>query len=86
MFLRVLPMFNGQEGYNAPREFFYPVIESGRVDEIYNGDLELEDNNYAIHWFGGHPLSQEFNNKYTREFAKVSNDTMSRFLRAEGII
>lgn len=86
MFIRTINMFKNEPGYNAPREFFYPVIESGLVTQIYNGSLKLTDNNYAIHWFGGHPKSQEFNNKYTEEFAKTSNDTISRFLREEKII
>jgi len=86
MFIRVLNLFRNEPVYNAPREFFYPIIESGYVIKIYDGSLELNDTNYALHWFGGHPKSQLFNNKYTEDFAKVSNDTISRFLRSNKLI
>jgi len=71
---------------NAPPVIFYPVPESMYVSKIYEGEkIDLRES-YCKHWFGGHPLSQKFNTKYTEEFAKESNDTISVFLRDNEII
>lgn len=72
--------------FNAPYEYFYPVNSSADVDRIYSGNIRISDDAYAIHWFGGHPLSQEFNRNYTEEFAKTSKDLLSVKLRENGII
>lgn len=71
---------------NAPSNIFYPVPESYLVSSIYDGSFEIPNESFCAHWFGGHYLSQEFNKKYTEEFAKTSNDTISRFLREKKII
>ena len=74
--------------FNAPSTYFYPVHESYLVDKIYSGEIDLNalNDTRACHWFGGHPKSQEFNKKYTEEFAKISNDSLSVFLREKEII
>jgi len=74
--------------FNAPSGYFYPVPESYLVKELYGGETHLKafKDSYACHWFGGHPLSQEFNKKYTEEFAQSSNDSLSVFMREKGII
>ena len=71
---------------NAPPVIFYPVPESYLVPSIYDGSLELTENSFCLHEFGGHPDTQKFNKKYTEEFAKTSGDTISTFLREKGII
>ena len=72
--------------FNAPSNYFYPISESYMVENIYSGDLKVSNDSFALHWYGGHKLSQEFNKKYTEEFAQKSNDTISRFLRDRGIL
>ncbi len=72
--------------FNAPQEYFYPVHSSKDVDKIYNGEFRITDKSYAIHWYAGHPLSQEFNKSYTEEFSKGSNDTISKYLRENNLI
>lgn len=74
--------------FNAPSSHFYPVHESYLVDGLYDGSVDLSSfkNTWACHWFGGSPKSQEFNKKYTEEFAKTSDDSISSFLRTKGII
>jgi hypothetical protein len=72
--------------FNAPSNYFYPIPDSYLVESIYNGTLKLNSESFALHLFLGHPKSQEFNKKYTEEFAKTSNDTISRFLRENSII
>ncbi len=69
---------------NTPSFYFYPVPESYLVSTIYDGTFKLTGEEYALHWFGGHKLSQRFNEAYSEEFAKNSNDTISTTLR--GII
>ncbi|MBD3407209.1 MAG: hypothetical protein GF411_13905 [Candidatus Lokiarchaeota archaeon] len=63
------------------KHMFYPVPYSHGVHKIYDGSFEIPKSSYALHWFGGHPKSQKFNNKYTKEFMMASNDTISRFVR-----
>lgn len=67
--------------WNAPSEIFYPMPFSDGVSYIYNGQFVIPDASFAFHWFGGHPLSQEFNNKCNEEYVKNSNDTISKFAR-----
>jgi hypothetical protein len=87
MFRRVIEKYDGKDKqFNAPSHYFYPASESYKVQSIFHGDLQLNDQSYALHWFGGHPMSQKFNAIYTEEFAQKSQDTMSRFLRGNNII
>lgn len=87
MFLTVIQMRKWKDKIvNAPPVIFYPIPDSYLVPEIYDGTLELTENSYALHEFGGHPATQEFNKKYTEEFAKTSDDTISRFLREKEIL
>lgn len=70
---------------NVPFQYFYPVSSSSNVDKIYNNRIRLDGNEYALHWYGGHPLSQDFNKLYTEEFAKKSTDFISQFVRENNI-
>ena len=71
---------------NVPPEIFYPIPDSYLVPHIYDGSFNIPDSSFALHWYGGHPKSQEFNKKYTEEFAETSDDTISKFLREKEII
>lgn len=68
--------------------YFYPVKSSGEVSLVYDGKIEVPQstNNYALHWYGGHPLSQQFNAKYTAEFAAGSTDSISVYCRKIGLL
>jgi hypothetical protein len=82
MLREILKIHNWKDKmFNAPSNYFYPVPESYMVSKIYDGSLKLTNESFAAHWFGGHPLSQAFNKIYTEEFAKTSNDTISKTLR-----
>lgn len=74
------------KAWNSSWEHFYPVKDSYLVPSIYDGSFYPNDNAVCLHWFGGHPASQKFNKKYTKEFAKSSSDTISSLLRDKGII
>jgi hypothetical protein len=71
--------------FNAPSSYFYPIDDSYKVDEIYSGKLIAPRESFALHWYGGHPKSQEFNKKYDEFFAKNSTDTISCLLKERGI-
>jgi len=86
MFLDVIRKSDMSNTFNAPSIYFYPALHSDLVPSIYNGSLQLTDESYALHLFLGHPISQNFNASYTEEFAKTSNDTVSRFLREKSIL
>jgi hypothetical protein len=72
--------------FNSPSHYFYPVPESYLVNKIYNGEEFFDKNkSFAAHWYGGHPESQKFNQIYTKKMLLNSNDSISTFLRQEGI-
>jgi hypothetical protein len=71
--------------FNSPPNYFYPIQESYLVDEIYSGRFSVTNSNFCLHWFGGHPLSQEFNKKYTESFSRNSDDSISSALRQMAI-
>jgi hypothetical protein len=65
---------------------FYSAPESIYVPQIYCGNFMPHDTDFALHWYGGHPDSQEFNRKFSKEFAKTSEDSISKILRQRKII
>lgn len=69
------------KSFNAPSHYFYPAPICDYMTGVYDGSMELFNDSYAIHWYGGCDLSHDFNLKYTEEFAKTSNDTISKWLR-----
>ena len=72
--------------FNAPPHYFYPVPESYLTKTIYSGQYKPIKEAYAMHWFGGHQLSQRFNMAFTEGFAKNSNDSISVFLRENKLV
>ena len=87
MFVYVLQMKPWKDITNLSPEYFYPVPDSYLVQHIYKGNVKIDNSiSYSAHWFGGHPESQNFNNKYTEEFAKTSKDSISVFLRENNLI
>jgi hypothetical protein len=72
--------------FNAPYNYFYPINSSSLVDHIYSGRYIPNNESYAIHWYGGHPKSQEFNIKYTEEFARNGSDSISKYIREKNLI
>jgi mannosyltransferase OCH1-like enzyme len=86
MFRDVIQKIDMSQGFNAPSKYFYLATIGDQTKGIYSGKMELSNENYALHWFGGYNDSQKFNRKYTEEFAKSSDDTISRFLRKKKII
>ena len=85
-FGKICKMIDMSEGFNAPPQYFYPTIYVDRVSSIYNGSLEIKDDNYSLHWFGGWHESQIFNKSYTPEKAKIGSDTISQFLRRNKLL
>ena len=91
MFIKVMKEVGGKDWWKKTgrwnsKHAFYPIAYSHGVPNIYSGKHNPPDSAYALHWFGGHPVSQKFNKKFTPEFAKTSDDTISRRLRCFGIL
>ena len=87
MFVYVLNMKPWGNIINLEPAYFYPIPESYLVQDIYKGKVKFDNSrSYSAHWFGGHPESQNFNNKYTEDFAKTSKDSISVFLRENNLI
>jgi hypothetical protein len=72
--------------FNAPPQYFYPIPDSYLAPSIYDGTFNVPDASYSLHWFGGLPASQDFNKKYSRQYAGSSGDTISKFLREKQIL
>ena len=82
MFLKVLNQEQWTDKiYNAPSDVFYPIAESYLIGQVYGGMFEIPKDSFALHWYGGHKLSQQFNLSYTEESVKNSKDTISKVIR-----
>ena len=74
------------KAFNAPSHYFYPAPICDYMKGVYDGSMELSKDTYSVHWYGGCAPSFEFNKNYTEEFAKQSNDTISKWLRKNRMI
>jgi hypothetical protein len=86
MFADVLSKLDMKKAFNAPPEYFYPAPICDYTDAAYSGKMKIPNESLAFHWFGGYAPSQTFNKKFSEEFAKTSNDTISTFLRSKGLV
>ena len=50
----------------APRDMFYPV-HPDNINDLFEKTIEVPENSYCIHWFGGHPTSQKYNKLITED-------------------
>jgi hypothetical protein len=55
----------------TPMNYFYPVPRSEQMKRYFNGKKPDLSDSYAIHWFGGHPDSQEFNRRSVERINKT---------------
>jgi hypothetical protein len=67
--------------FNAPPSYFYPFAESRLIKNAYNSNIHLTGESYALHWFGGHNTSQEFNKSFTEQSLFENEDTISLLSR-----
>ena len=86
MMRKLINKIDLSRSFNAPYSYFYPINSSSMAWAIYGGKYIPNDDSYALHWFGGHPLSQEFNKRYTEEVAAKENDSISKIIREQGLI
>jgi hypothetical protein len=86
MLKRAMSKIDLSNSFNAPFHYFYPIHTSNDVNKLYEGRFASNHESYCVHWFGGHPLTQEFNKKYTEEFSKTSNDWISKYIRSNNIV
>ncbi len=86
MMLDVANKIDMSEAFNAPYNYFYPVPICDYTSSICDGSLKLNSSNFSLHWFGGCDKIVKFKNGYTEEFAKTSNDAISKFLREKKLI
>lgn len=82
------PYVDGEILFNAPSCYFYPLSESYMVSKLFNEqvDFGISQSSYALHWFGGSPVSQRFNRSYTEEDARNNNDKISEIIRNMGVL
>jgi len=67
--------------FNAPPHYFYPFAESKNIISAYKSRIHLTEESYALHWYGAHPKSQEFNSNFSEESCREDEDTISRLAR-----
>jgi len=72
---------NTGNSFNAPYNYFYPINCSRDVGKIYSGEFIIPKESYSLHWYAGHPISQEFNKNYNEDFLKKSKDSISVFCK-----
>jgi len=61
-----------------PYKTFYPY-DIYHLDRLYKEDIDLTEDAFGVHWFNGHPLSQE----YIRDMQDCS---MTSILKREGYL
>jgi len=71
----------GNVMFNAPPNYFYPFAESRLIKKAYESQIHLTGESFCVHWYGGHPNSQEFNRAFTEENAYSNEDTISMLAR-----
>lgn len=86
MLRKMMSKIHVPRSFKSPSQYFYPIHTSNDVWKIYEGIINPSWETYCLHWFGGHPMSQEFNKKYTEEFSKTSKDFISKYVRSIGIV
>lgn len=86
MFQDILDKIKIKKSFNAPSNLFYPAPICDYTKKFYKGKAKMPKDSFAFHWFGGYKLSQEFNAKFNKKFAKQSNDSISVFLRKNKLL
>ena len=69
--------FPGMSIYNIPMHYLYE-LDSNHIPKIFseNNFKRLPYDILGIHWYAGHPLSQEFNNKLNENNYSEFNNTL----------
>jgi|GEM_PF-2271219 len=62
--------------FNAPPNYFYPIPESYLINKVYEDVIHITQESYALHWYGGHPQSQRFNEFYDCNSCKAGRNTI----------
>ena len=57
-----------------PTSVYY--LHFQRIEDIYKKKVTLPDGCIGIHWYGGHPLSQEYNNRINHENYHIFDNTI----------
>lgn len=61
-----------------PYEWFYPY-SIYELDTLYESDIDLTEKAFGVHWFNGHPLSQNY-------IKNMQECSMTSILRREGYL
>lgn len=61
-----------------PYEWFYPY-SIYELDTLYDCDIDLTKNAFGLHWFNGHPMSQDY-------IKRMQDCSMTSILRREGYL
>tara|TARA_R110002126_G_C10479673_1_gene501787 strand:- start:2862 stop:4475 length:1614 start_codon:yes stop_codon:yes gene_type:complete len=62
-----------------PSNFYY--LDFKNIDKMFEKNVDLPNTVIGIHWYGGHPTSQDFNNKINHKNYATFNSTISKILK-----
>jgi hypothetical protein len=83
--VKTRPLAFKEAGIFNSERLFYPVYPwEEEFKGIYDGTFTIPSTAYALHWFGGHHLSQEFNRTYVDADVKHGVDLISKTLKDLG--
>jgi len=66
--------------YNLPFNVVYPFYYKV-LDQVYDRVSEVPDESIGIHWYGGNPKSQKFNNILSHENINDHDNTFTKFAK-----
>ena len=70
--------------YNFPFSTIYPW-DYTNLHEIFEKQNNIPEETIAIHWYGGDPISQTYNNQITENNFKTTNSTICNCIKELGI-
>ncbi len=70
--------FNKFDNLNPDSVYYFHFK---KIEQIYNENVEIPKNTIGIHWYGGHPLSQKFNNEINEKNYIDYDNTISTAIK-----
>lgn len=79
--VKAISKYPGMRFYNIPMDLIYG-FDSTKVEEAFTNPGRLPDSAIGYHWYAGHPVAQEFNNKLNENTFREYNCLFSNLIKA----
>lgn len=63
-------------------DYWHPSLLQTKVEEAFTNPGRLPDSAIGYHWYAGHPVAQEFNNKLNENTFREYNCLFSNLIKA----